>query len=150
VVATHLLNLVDRDSGEAITHLKLQKLVYYCQAWYLANFDTPLFEEDFQAWAHGPVARSVYDRFKGNQWAALEASGKSRLPSEYHDFVAAVYDEYGQFGAKKLEKMTHEEAPWRDVRGSLPPEARCEDIIPKIEIRNFYAKILGKKPLKKL
>lgn len=37
------VNAADRDAGEAITHLKVQKLVYYAQAWFLANFDRPIF-----------------------------------------------------------------------------------------------------------
>jgi len=149
-VASYILNIVDRDAGEAVTHLKLQKLVYYAQAWFLANFDRPLFKEDMQAWTHGPVARTVYDRFRGNQWASLDAVGRSALPKEVHDFVSAVYEEYGQFGAKKLEKMTHEEDPWLITRGNLAPEERCEDPIDKILMRNFYAKRLGKEEIKEL
>ena len=44
-----------RESGEVLTNLKLQKLMYYSQAWHLALRDIPLFNEDFQAWVHGPV-----------------------------------------------------------------------------------------------
>jgi uncharacterized phage-associated protein len=44
--------------------LKLQKLLYYVQAWHLAFFGKPLFEGHFQAWVHGPVNREIYDRFK--------------------------------------------------------------------------------------
>jgi uncharacterized phage-associated protein len=43
------------DSGEFISNLKLQKLLYYSQAWHLAIFDRRLFPERFQAWVHGPV-----------------------------------------------------------------------------------------------
>lgn len=149
-VASYILTIVDRDAGEVVTHLKLQKLVYYVQAWYLANFDRPLFEEDLQAWAHGPVARTLYDRYKGNQWGALPCLSRSNLQAVVRPFVKAVYDEYGQFGAKKLEEITHSEAPWKDTRGNLSPEARCEKRISKISIRNFYAGRLGKKEIKKL
>ena len=55
IVARWFVNHADRASGEAITQLKLQKLVYYADAWFLANFDEPLIKEDFEAWAHGPV-----------------------------------------------------------------------------------------------
>lgn len=38
-----------------MTSMKLQKLVYYCQAWHLAWSDEPLFRESIEAWANGPV-----------------------------------------------------------------------------------------------
>ena len=40
---------------ESMTHLKLQKLCYYAQAWYLTIYGQRLFNEEFQAWLHGPV-----------------------------------------------------------------------------------------------
>lgn len=48
-----------------ITTMKLQKLVYYCQAWSLVWDEVPLFEEDFQAWANGPVCPELFERHKG-------------------------------------------------------------------------------------
>ena len=51
------------ESGELITNLKLQKLVYYAQAWHLALFDEPLFDDPIEAWVHGPVVSSLYSKF---------------------------------------------------------------------------------------
>lgn len=149
-VAAWVINYVDRDAGESITHLKLQKLLYYFEAWYLANFDRPLFKENFEAWAHGPVCREVYAKYKGNSWDALGPVKAMPIPDELNDFLIAVYNEYGQFSAKKLETMSHEEDPWKKTRGSLPIEARCEDPIDKLLMRNYYANRLGKKEIKKL
>ena len=59
-IAKWFINATDRDSGDAITHLKVQKLVYYAQGWAMAYLGSPLFEEDIQAWAHGPVVPSVW------------------------------------------------------------------------------------------
>jgi len=47
-----------------LSHLKLQKLLYYIQSWHLVFFDKKLFDDDFQAWVHGPVSRKIYDTFK--------------------------------------------------------------------------------------
>ena len=76
IIAGWFVNAADRDSGEAPTHLKIQKLVYYTQAWYLANFDTPLFDEDMQAWTHGPVAPSVYEKYRGAGFDVLPREKK--------------------------------------------------------------------------
>ena len=52
-VAEYFLLLVDDDAGDVMTNLRLQKLVYYAQAWRLAILDEALFEDDFEAWVHG-------------------------------------------------------------------------------------------------
>ena len=63
-VADYFLSLVDEDSGDSISNLKLQKLVYYAQGLHLACFDRPLFNEDIQAWAHGPVIPELYYKYR--------------------------------------------------------------------------------------
>src|SRR5687767_14250246 len=52
-----------------ITHLKLQKLLYFAHGWYLALTGEPLFEDKVEAWQFGPVIPPVYHQFKkyGNQ-----------------------------------------------------------------------------------
>lgn len=60
-----ILSKIDFDAGDTISPLKLQKLLYYCQAWHITIFDEKIINEDFEAWAHGPVLRSVYKRFAG-------------------------------------------------------------------------------------
>ena len=59
-VADYFLSLVDEDAGDSMTNLRLQKLLFYAQAWHLALTNRPLFEEDFEAWVHGPVIPSFY------------------------------------------------------------------------------------------
>src|SRR5688572_6613441 len=54
------------ERGGAMSHLKLQKILYYIQALHLAYFDEPIIEDDFQAWLHGPVSRKIYDQIKGH------------------------------------------------------------------------------------
>ena len=49
----------------SVDQMKLQKLVFYAQGWYLAYNDSPLFEEDFYAWAHGPVIPNIYSETSG-------------------------------------------------------------------------------------
>lgn len=150
LVARWFVNHADRDAGEAVTHLKLQKLVYYAEAWFLANFDRPLTTRNFEAWAHGPVVRDLYAKYRDHSWDALPPEAGAQPTKEIQEFLAAVYDEYGQFSAKHLERMTHQEDPWKNARGGLPPEAASKTVIPKLEIRNFYAKRLGKEEIKQL
>ena len=53
-----------QNTGDFLTNLKLQKLLYYAQAWYLANYQKPLFDEPIEAWVHGPVVVQVYNEFR--------------------------------------------------------------------------------------
>ena len=62
-VAEYFLALAN-ETGGTITNLKLQKLVYYAQAWHLANFDKPLFDAKFEAWVHGPVIPGLYEEYR--------------------------------------------------------------------------------------
>lgn len=149
-IATWFINYVDRDAGEAITHLKLQKLIYYAEAWFLANFSRSLISEDLQAWTHGPVSPSVYKKYRDKGWDALPPERPRSLPHPLNEFLAEVYGEYGQLGAKRLEALTHSEDPWKLTRGDIPPEAKCTKPIDKLLMRNYYAKRLGKKEIKAL
>lgn len=149
-IATWFINRADRAAGEAITHLKVQKLVYYADAWYLANFDRPLVKEEFEAWAHGPVARAVFQKYRDNGYEALPPERARTVPAEVVSFLEAIHKEYGKFGAKTLERMTHKEDPWKVTRGDLPPEAKCDRPITKLLTRNYYAGRIGKKALKAL
>ena len=144
-IADWFLFHVDRCSGSSMTHLKLQKLVYYAQAWSLANFNRTLFDEDVQAWTHGPVSPSVWQQHRESGWSELpppEAAPALQRPQDA--ILPMVLAEYGKYDAKFLEDMTHMEAPWKRTRGDLPLEARCTKPIPKILMRDFYAKKIKK------
>lgn len=127
-------------TGSYISNLKLQKLVYYAQAWYLVNFDTPLFEEDFQAWIHGPVIPELYQQYKGFQWKPIiERIEKITVPDDIFDFLEEVADVYFSCDAYELEKMTHLEDPWIEARGSLSPDIPSNEIITKDSMKRYYS-----------
>jgi uncharacterized phage-associated protein len=141
-IADWFLSAVDRDAGDSITHLKLQKLVYYAQAWALALLGNPLFDEDFRAWAHGPVALTVWHRFKNYGWEAVPADNEPpEFEPEVEDLLRDVMKAYGEHSAKALEDLTHEEEPWLAARGNLPPEAKSNAVISKDVMRDFYRRL---------
>lgn len=146
-IAKWFVNNTDRSVGEAVTHLKVQKLLYYAQAWHLLAYKTPLFEEDMQAWSHGPVAPTVYKEFKDSSWNAIppfEGEGDlSDLGEDSTSILRQVLNIYGDFSAKRLEHMTHAEAPWKITRGDLPPEAKCTRIIPKELMLRYFTETYG-------
>jgi uncharacterized phage-associated protein len=139
-VAHWFINQVDRECGDSITHLKVQKLLYFAQAYYLANFSKPLINEDFEAWVHGPVIRAVYDAFSGNGSSSLDSVKTDFNPSaSVENYLVSFYDKYGALSAKKLEALSHKHQPWIDAREGYQPYDRCEVIITKEAIKTFYA-----------
>ena len=144
-IAKWFINRVDREAGDDITHLKLQKLIYFAQAWYLANKNQPLFAEDMEAWTHGPVVPSVWHIYKSHQWGSLPPeSSDPAIDESTTRFLNVIHEKYGKFSAKELERMTHDHKPWKQTRGDLPLEAKCSTPIDKKMMRDFYAERIGK------
>ncbi|HRP36920.1 MAG TPA: DUF4065 domain-containing protein, partial [Candidatus Dojkabacteria bacterium] len=69
-IADYFISL-SNETGSLITNLKLQKLVYYADAWYLANYGDSLIQEDFQAWVHGPAIPALYGEYKHFSWQPI-------------------------------------------------------------------------------
>ena len=128
-----------------MTSMKLQKLTYYSQAWSLAWDDVPLFDEDFQAWANGPVCPELFRKHKG--FFSLpsdffESSAGSSFSPDQSDTINVVLDEYGAMAPHELSDLTHREYPWIKARGSTPPGMPCENIIEKEVMREYYSGIV--------
>ena len=122
-VAEYFLCLSDKESGDLISNLKLQKLVYYAQGVYLAATGKPLFDEDLVAWTHGPVVEDLYHTYKCYGDGAIDPDPNYELPefdAQTKQILDEVYRVLGQFSAWKLRQMTHAEIPWinADKRGS--------------------------------
>ncbi len=120
------------EDAEYITNLKLQKLLYYAQGYFLAKKDIPLFNDDFVAWEHGPVIRKIYNKYKENGANGIkyDKDFKAEINNETERILEEVYNEYSQYSAWKLRNMTHEEEPWRTTPRN--------EIIAKDKIKNYF------------
>ena len=131
-----------------MSHLKLQKLLFYCEAYHLAVFDKPLIAEDFEAWVHGPVCRAVYDQLKDTSILHSDISfdGKSNpeeaiqaaLTSDQLELVTFVLDDLSKWKSLELERATHHEKPWMNARVGYGSADRCEVKISKALMASFY------------
>ena len=118
------------EDSEYITNLKLQKLLYYAQGYVLAKKDTPLFDDEFLAWEHGPVIRKIYDKYKANGSSGIkyDEDFKVNIDVETIRILEEVYNEFGQYSAWKLRNMTHETSPWQTTpRNSVIPKQKIKD-----------------------
>lgn len=130
-------------SHEEMTHKKVQKLCYYAQAWYCALYDgTPLFEDEIQAWVHGPVVPALYPVYADYKWSPIpkvEYNGPT-FDSKVLDVLEAVYHTYGVFSGEQLESLSHSEEPWINARGDRKPWETSTTPITCAAMREYYAK----------
>ncbi len=127
--------------GDCLTNLKLQKLLYYAQAWHLALYDTPLFDDELEAWVHGPVVPSVYREYKSFGWQPIYLDPERyaiALPEEVAAHLEEIYRVYGGYTGHQLELMSHNEDPWQVARGDLPMTEACSNVISPELMRNYY------------
>ncbi len=136
-VANYILWLDDRFEGsEGITPLKLQKLVYYCQGFHLALFDETLFNDEIEAWLHGPVVADLYHHFKSAGDNIVEPPQDidiSIFTDEQIELLDEVIESYGQFSAWRLRNMTHEEMPWKNAY-----EPGSNNIISRADMKVYF------------
>lgn len=125
-IAKYFLAQVDVESGDSLSNLKIQKLLYYAQGFQLAATGTPLFPEPIEAWAHGPAVPDIYRALKhfGSNPVDLpqDVDFDAILKPESRELLDEVYSVYGQFSAASLRNMTHDESPWKDTpQGEVIP-----------------------------
>ena len=146
-VADYILGKIVMDEGDSITNLKLQKIVYYCQAWSLAIHGDRLFDDEIEAWVHGPAVMSLYQRFKdyGNQAidvALAVTDPMLELDDQQRELIDDVWDAYGPLSGMQLRRMTHKEDPWRNARGDCGAYDSCRNAISETDMRDFYRRRL--------
>jgi len=147
-VADFFLRRVDTDAGSVMTHLKLQKLVYYAQAWHLVWQGEPLVDEEFEAWVHGPVSRRLWERYREHGFDALPIPTNSKdwatvFSAEQLSTLHEIWDAYGRYDAKYLEELTHQEQPWMEAREQVAVGAPSTAIISRESMVRYYASLSG-------
>lgn len=132
-IAHKIIAETDTEGGEAISNLKLQKLLYYVQGFFLAAFEEALFSDEIVAWQYGPVVPDVYFHFKefGSNSIRLDSE---ILPVSFDDpstsdFFDEILREYGRFSAIGLMELTHQEPPWKKTFNEDPRGVISHDLM---------------------
>jgi uncharacterized phage-associated protein len=125
----------------AINVYKLQKLLYYAQAWHLAIYGTPLFNADFQAWIHGPVIPDLLEKYQSQfSWEPIaEKIEQPKVSEEIGEFLQEVAEAYFEYDDETLERMTCSEMPWLEARGNIPRDESCHTIISQESMKQYYS-----------
>ncbi|MCC3506430.1 MULTISPECIES: Panacea domain-containing protein [unclassified Microcoleus] len=139
-IANYFIWLASQFDVE-INAYKLQKLVYYAQAWHLAIYGTPLFNADFQAWVHGPVIPDLLEKYQSQfSWEPIvERIERPKLSEEIGEFLEEVADAYLEYDDETLERMICGEMPRQEARGDLPRDASCHGIISQESMKKYYS-----------
>lgn len=134
--------------GKEITPLSLQKILYYAQGFYKAFFGKFLFEDDCQAWVHGPVYVNIYEKYKefksANISIDIDYDIEDIIVDEKREILDVIIKYFGYYNGKALEKMSHYETPWINARKGLLPTENSNNIINKEDIKDYFEKVKNK------
>ncbi|RAM65112.1 hypothetical protein DS66_05025 [Mesotoga sp. SC_3PWM13N19] len=126
-----------------MTTMKLQKIVYYCQAWSIVWDDDSLFDEEIEAWEMGPVCRSLFNKHKGKFRVCESDLGGGNvqvLTEDQRRTIEAVIKFYGKQSAQWLSDLTHIETPWKEAFYS----GRKQKVISKESMAEYYGSLQKK------
>lgn len=135
-------------SKQEMTSKKLQKLVYYAYAWYIALYNENVNElknklcvdAKFEAWIHGPVCRNLYAIYADFFGMVPKYNGEisKLITGEIKDFLDNIYDIFGKYTGDELEYMTHQEEPWKNARDNTPPSEPSKKVISEKDMFTYY------------
>ena len=133
-VCRYVINY-SNERGYGISNLKLQKILYFIQAYFLITEDTCCFSDKIEAWNFGPVVPRAYREYKGfgagnippitsylekegadDPWSARSVPfEESCIPLRDSDQINEVVDQFGGYSATELLSLTHSQKPWIDA-----------------------------------
>lgn len=150
------------QSCDTICPLKLQKVLYYMQAWHMVYFgrENTLFDEVPEAWVNGPVYRSVYDTYKNipmyEQIRPINLGFNSQkelrdeseriykslsLTEKQNEFIESIYRHYGTMSHDRLVYLTHSQRPWNNARKGLAAFEYSNQVIELNDMYYYYSEM---------
>ncbi|ONH28720.1 Panacea domain-containing protein [Pseudofrankia asymbiotica] len=121
---------------------RLQKLVYYAQAWYLADHREHLFDDDIEAWMSGPVVRRLHDQRRGRHESSRWPAGDpGRLGSRARAAIERTLRSYGPLSEAELSRIVRTESPWRLARTGRLLARRSAKVIDPTVMTHYYGRL---------
>lgn len=138
---TNAIKIADylRATKQVYGETQLQKLLYYSQAWSLVWTGKPMFTDEIEAWANGPVVRQVWSAGRRSDYVVPSDGGA--LGDEQRAVVDAVFAFYGRDCGARLSERTHAEQPWLEARRGVPDGASSTNVIAQSTIRRFFTQL---------
>lgn len=148
IVAHYFMSKSRKSNRSDFSNKKLQKLLFYAQAWSLVLRNKKLINAKFEAWIHGAAIPAVYRRYKTYGFEDIkeefDESEFSALSDDEKRLLDEVWNVYGKYDADYLELLNHNEAPWQKARENLSPFEPSDAEISETEMKQFYGAKLKK------
>jgi uncharacterized phage-associated protein len=154
-VAKYIIAHFD-SHGDLITNKKLQKLLYYVEAWGLVHLGG-IIDEEFEAWVYGPVIPNIYHKYSKYGYSPIlnedikdynpenyMSKFKKTENDDYFELIDTVLEQYGDMTAMQLELLSHSEKPWKDARFGLQLFERGDKAINKETMKTYYSSLIKK------
>lgn len=131
------------EHGDYVSNLRLQKLLYYCQGYYLAEHGEPLFGDRIEAWIYGPSVPGVYERFRPFGQRPLETDAKlDDLPPDLVEHVKDIWEAYGHLSTYDMERLSIAEPPWLKARPGLRRDDFTDAPLSLDDMKDYFATLL--------
>lgn len=130
----------DNQEREGVTNLKLQKVLYFAQAYYLAKLGRALFSDKIEAWEYGPVVPAVYRKYRkyvSNPIILDLDKDKSTLSEEDKQNARKIWKTFGGYSARRLVHITHAHVPWKEARHT------ASKVITEKSLKEYYTPVLN-------
>ena len=137
-VAAYIIDKQVEKTDSGIPAMKLQKLVYYAQAWSLVWDEKPLFSDRIEAWANGPVVPSLYETLYGRFMIIDVAGNPSNLTDVERETIDKVLEHYGDKSSQWLTDLVRNEEPWLNARKGVAIDKRGNQEISWAAMGEYY------------
>lgn len=145
IIAYYFIKKNEKDR-KGLDNKKLQKLLYYSQAWNLVFNKGPLFSDKIEAWVHGPAIPQVWRMFRDFNFSLehpeISESDLGAITGEEKKILDEVWRVYGKFDGNYLESLTHNEEPWLKARQGLEVFDASQNEISQEGMRDYYSQKL--------
>ena len=148
VIVHYFMNKSKEAKRKDFTNKKLQKLLYYSQAWSLVLNNKKIIDDKFQAWIHGAAIPSLYRRYKEFGYSQIDEDFDEKefdiLTEEEIELLDDVWEVYGKYDPDYLEELNHSEEPWQIARQNISPFKSSNAVISEEEMKRYYGERLKK------
>jgi len=145
IIAYYFVKKNEKDR-KGLDNKKLQKLLYYSQAWNLVFNKKPLFSDKIEAWVHGPAIPQVWRFFREFNFSVehpeISEKDLSNISDEEKKILDEVWRVYGKFDGNYLESLTHNEDPWLKARQGLEVSESSQNEISQRDMTDYYSQRL--------
>lgn len=145
-VAEAILYKCNERKIKNVSNKKLQKLLYYVQAWGMVLNWEKVFDDPIEAWVHWPAVKSVYREYRSFNWEPIKLKIKPSVLDSFSkpelSLIDEVLDAYWAFDADYLEELTHAEKPWRDARAWIDPAMWTDMEIDLKSMKEYYSSLV--------